>query len=126
MKKIFFILCAAFWISSLCLAQAPGEPVEEGDLQPLEVKTFVGKVGLVYLGDSFEDDFRKIEVIDEIGQRLAFVVKKDKTKISDKEGKKFPIGKINEGDKVIIEYTQDKKNHKVAVSIKVLGPSEAQ
>lgn len=120
MKKTFFILGAVLWISSFCLAQTPGEPTEEGNLQPLEVKTFVGKVGLVYLGDSFEDDIRKIEVVDEIGQRLAFIVEKTETKISDKDGQKLPMGKINEGDKVIIEFTQDKKNHKVALSVKVL------
>ncbi|MFH0827213.1 MAG: hypothetical protein V1923_04960 [Candidatus Omnitrophota bacterium] len=119
MKKAFCILCAAFWISFSCLTQAPGESAEEGGHKPLEVKTFIGKVGLVYLGESFDDDLRRIEVIDEIGQRLAFIVEKSKTKITGKDSKAFALGNINEGDKVIVEYTQDKKNHKVALSIQV-------
>ncbi|KPK97968.1 MAG: hypothetical protein AMJ95_06550 [Omnitrophica WOR_2 bacterium SM23_72] len=119
MKKVFCLLCAVLWISFFGLAQAPGEPAEEGEIQPLEVKTFVGKVGLVYLGDSYEDELRRIEVVDEIGQRLSFNVEKDKTKITGKDGKKLSLGEINKEDKVIIEYTQDKKNRKAALSIKV-------
>jgi len=120
MKKTFGILCAALCISFFCLTQAPGEPTEEGTQQPLEVKTFVGKVGLVYLGDSYEDELRRIEVVDDTGQRLAFNVEKGTTKITDKNDKAFAIGNIKEGDKVIIEYTKDKKNRKLALSIKVL------
>ena len=119
MKKAFLILGAFFLMSTFCFAQSSQEIAEETDGQAVDLKVFTGKVGLVYLGDYYEDDLRRIEVVDDIGQRLVFIVNKAKTEISDKRGEKIGLGKINKGDKVTIEYSEDKKNHKVVQTIQV-------
>ena len=119
MKKAFLILGAFFLMSTFCFAQSSQKIMEETEEQAVDLKVFTGKVGLVYLGDSYEDDLRRIEVVDDIGQRLVFIVDKAKTEISDKKGEKIGLGKINKGERVVIEYAVDNKNHKVAYLIKV-------
>ncbi len=118
MKKILPVLFAAIFISNFCFAQEPSDPVNETASNPADMKSFAGKVALVFLEDILKDFPGRIEVVDEKGQRLVFLIV-EKIAVSDKNGTQLNLRKVHKNDKVIVEYTIGYKNRKIAQSIKL-------
>ena len=116
MTRIVLVLCAAIGVSSFCLAQQPS--TNETVSKAVDVERVAGKVASVYSDDPLRDFPGRIEIIDEEGQRLVFLLVENTT-MSAKNGTKLNVRRINNDDKVVIEYTRDSKNRKIAQSIKV-------
>jgi hypothetical protein len=62
----------------------------------------------------------RIEVVDENGQKLIFFVTRKETVIADKQGLAISFYKISMGDEVIVYYTKEPHNRKVARFIKLM------
>jgi hypothetical protein len=118
MKKIIPILFATVFIATFCLAQEPAEPINETASRPADIKSFAGSVALVYSEDTLDDFPGRIEVVDEKGQRLVFLII-EKIAVSDKDGKQINLRKVNNNDKVIVDYIIGSNNRKIAQSIKL-------
>ena len=118
MKKIFLILFAVTFVSSLCFAQQASAPVSQTAPTPVVSRTITGKVDSVSLGDAAKGIASGITVIDEKGQKLSFRVKSD-TPITAKDGKTLTLSGIMKDNKVAVEYTTTRGIHR-AQSIKLV------
>lgn len=116
MEKTFLLLSAFLLIAPLTIAVFAAEE-EENITEAADVRTFEGNVALVYTESRVKNYPGRVEVVDESGQRLAFIVA-EVTKVS-KNGVRTNFLNVKKGDKVRIEYVSDNKNHKVVQSLRV-------
>jgi hypothetical protein len=119
MKKVFFIVCALVFVSSLCFAETTPIPAQQTLPAAVKSETITASVDSVSLGDAAAKTKSEITVVDAKGQKLTFAVK-DSTAISAKDGKTTTLDTIVKGTKVTIEYSTSAKGKNKAKSIKVV------
>jgi len=119
MKKIILVLFAVTFVSSLCFAQQSSVPVSKAATKPVEIKTFTGKVVAVSLANPAKGTNSKLEVVNEAGQKLSFVIRVNTT-ITAKDGRILSLSEIKNGDKASLEYYTTKKGINRAKSIKMV------
>ena len=116
MRRLFLALPGLLLICFFC-AQGFSAEVDENASNTLETKVFEGKVALAYTETPIQSYPGRIEVVDDSGQRLVFIVAEN-TKIT-KNGVKTSLRNANKGDDVVVEYISDNKNHKIAQTVKL-------
>jgi hypothetical protein len=117
MKRILLTLCVIAFVNSLCFAQQSSVPVSQAAPEPVETKTFTGKIEFVSGARSKGTDFMpRIVCIDEKGN-IWDCYANITTVIFNKDGKLITIVDIKKGDKVVIIYVPTKM---LAKSIKVV------
>lgn len=136
MKKTFFTLIAATFISSLCFAQQESTSVKESQKPaesatasvavtpvpapaPALTKIITGKVDTVSIGDVSKGIKPEIVVVGEDGQKLSLVVKPG-TPIIAKDAKTITLKEIKKDDKVTVEYVTKQSGAHRAESIKLV------
>jgi hypothetical protein len=120
MKKTLLVLLALAFVSSLCFAAGQSTaPRNKTVPKPVVIKTLIGKVESVTLGDPVKKTRPEIVAIDDKGQALSFVVGAA-ADISGKDGKATTLDKIVKGDKVVVQYTTNLKGTHKAKSIRVV------
>ena len=118
MRKIFLMLLAVTFVSSLCFAQEASAPVSQVAPKPVETKSFTGKIDSITLTDVTKGIRSAIAVVDEKGQKMNFAVRLN-TVISAKDGKELTLSGLKKDDKVIVGYVTTEKDTNVAQSIKL-------
>ncbi|MFH1876379.1 MAG: hypothetical protein ABH865_05775 [Candidatus Omnitrophota bacterium] len=119
MTKVFFILSFATMVIFPSFAQIEPLAAEDVSAPAEELKTCTGKVANISFEERTRDYPARIQIVDERGQRLVFVVE-ERIPVHAKNGTTIYLRKVGHDEKIVVEYVLTKKNRKIVKSVRVV------